>query len=285
MSKVTNHKKSIKKNPRFKDGKPSSISIDTVIENQQSTIVPTTLVETEEIKLNETQRLELETFEQEPNMATETDMEGQADLEATSDGLPQNSEPEPPTLPLNSTTKLPELVEDELESVSESELEPKVTSAKDEPIPDEVSVSKVYNTLAQSYVEEKLSSIEQDDSLLDTAIATTYNITKSRQMNAALTVVNHKTGKRNKIGKDVCDELELTEGSLVDVFVKDQSVLICKSTNGQGHTLSKGNIIYNKELVEMITEACQLDFEGRSSNSLTQVKYVQSQGRKVAVIS
>jgi len=277
MNKVTNRKKPINKKKILKDGKPSSINMESVIENQQPTIVHTTLVETEEIKLSEIQKQELEP-ELQPNMATETDEVGQADLEETSDGLPENAELEPPTLPLTSATMPPE-------SESGSEREPKVTSVKDPAIPDDVNTSKVFNTLAPSHVQEKLSSIEQDDSLLDTAIATAYNTTKRRQMNAALTVVNHKNGKRSKIGKDVCGELGLTEDSMVEVYIKDQSVLICKSLNNQGHSLSKGCMIYNKELVEMITEACQLNFEGCSSNSLTQVKYVQSQGRKVAVIS
>lgn len=227
--------------------------------------------------------------ELQPNMKTETDEEEQVDLEATSDCLQQNPEPEPLTLPLNPTTEVQGIVEAEPESalLLESEvtfkLESKVTSRKDKLLSDEVSESKKDKRVV--LIQETLSSIEQDDFLLTTAIATAFNETKRRQMNAPFTLVNHENGKRGKIGKAICDQLDLKEGSLVDVYIKDQSILICKSLNNQGHTLNKGNLIYNKELVEMITEACQLNFEGRSSHSFTQVKYVQSQGRLVAVIT
>ena len=67
-------------------------------------------------------------------------------------------------------------------------------------------------------------------------------------------------------------------------FLKEQQVLICKAIGSNGHFIKESRIIYNKALVEAITNSCQLDFTNRSSVSLTQVKYVQSQGRTVAVI-
>lgn len=338
MNKVTNHKKPIKKRSFAKGVQPFSMSTDSVHENQQlTTDNQTTLVETEEIKLNETQKPELETLELQPNMATETDEVGQADLEATSACLQQKAELEPPSLPLNQTTKLLEVaeIEPELELALElqpnmatetaadekanletasSELPPKAelettreeekfteeqpklatNGSKEEQQPEvsplddatestESTVPVENATIASNQVE--LDSLEQDDTLLDGAVAITRNRTTHRQMNAPLTVVNHKNGKRVKIGKEVCEELQLADGNLVEVLVKNATVLVCKSLNISAHCLSKGCHIYNKELVELITDSCGLNFEGKSSNSLTQVKYVQSQRRKFAVIS
>ncbi|MDM5246434.1 hypothetical protein [Lysinibacillus sp. G4S2] len=278
MNKVNNHKKPIKKKPFVKSSQPSSTSTDSVNENEQLTIIDhTTLVETEELKLNETQKAELETLELQSNMATETAADEKANLETASSELPSNAEPETPMVEEDSTSELPEPATNE----SKEEQQPEEPSL-DDAIKSTESTVSIENTMKASKQVEP-DSLERDDTLLDEAVASTPNTTKHRQMNAPLTVVNHKNGKRVKIGKEVCVKLQLADGDLVDVFVKHDTVLVCKSLNAGGHNLNKGCFIYNKDLVEMITDACGLNFEGKSSNSLTQVKYVQSQGRKVAV--
>ncbi|QSB12309.1 hypothetical protein JTI58_12150 [Lysinibacillus fusiformis] len=220
-----------------------------------------------------------EVQEKEQNLATFDETETETTVEVAEVGLPPKDELETTKGEEESAAELPKPAT----NGSKEEQQPEKTSLDDTTESNESTVSAEVVTIASNKVE--LDSLEQDDTLLDEAVATTPNTPTHRQMNAPLTVVNHKNGKRNKINKDVCKKLDLAEGDQVDVFVKENCVLICKSLNNQGHTLNKGNIIYNKELVEMITEACQLDFDGCSSNSLTQVKYVQSQGRLVAILT
>lgn len=98
--------------------------------------------------------------------------------------------------------------------------------------------------------------------------------TKNEQVRGAvLSVINHKNGKRVKLGEGVVGKLDIKEGDFVTVNAVNQKVIIKKSSAAEnGLKVSGKNLIYNKSIVEMITEEFKFDFSNRSTHHLFNAK-------------
>lgn len=107
----------------------------------------------------------------------------------------------------------------------------------------------------------------------------------ARELNSKLSVVNHVNSHRCKIHSSLQKKLQLEVGDVVQVIVKDQMVLLLKSTNDKGIIMKPGGNLYCKELVERVTNMFQFDFTQQSTHHLTEVTFQNWNDQLVAILT
>lgn len=107
----------------------------------------------------------------------------------------------------------------------------------------------------------------------------------ARELNSKFSVVNHVNSHRCKIHSSLQEKLQLEVGDVVQVIVKDQMVLLLKSTNDKGIIMKPGGNLYCKELVERVTDMFQFDFTQQSTHHLTEVTFQNWNDQLVAILT
>lgn len=129
-------------------------------------------------------------------------------------------------------------------------------------------------------------AIKVDDHLLDGLVPVPAVASKGRVTNAALAVINQGNNKRMKVGLNVLDELNVkVDGTeSVEIYVVSDAVVMKKAVEQTGHIIKSNRIIYNKTLVDLITNTLALDFTNCSTRNLVNTETVMVQGDKVVKV-
>ena len=129
-------------------------------------------------------------------------------------------------------------------------------------------------------------AIKVNNSLLDGLVPVPAVASKGRVTNAALAVINQGNNKRMKVGLNVLDELNVkVDGTeSVEIYVISDAVVMKKAVEQTGHMIKSNRIIYNKMLVDLITNTLALDFTNCSTRNLVNTETVMVRGEKVVKI-
>lgn len=132
-----------------------------------------------------------------------------------------------------------------------------------------------------------ISSNILDSILTDTSnvVIASSRFTAAREPNSKFSIVNHKNSNRCKINIDIQEKLNLFEGDVIQIIVKDNMVLLLKSATDKGIVMKEHGNLYSKELVDRLTDMFQFDFSQQSTHHLTQVTYQKWNDQLVAILT
>lgn len=131
-----------------------------------------------------------------------------------------------------------------------------------------------------------ISSNILDSILTDTSnvVIASSRFTAAREPNSKFSIVNHKNSNRCKINIAIQEKLNLIEGDVVQVIVKDKMVLLLKSATDKGIVMKEHGNLYSKELVDRVTDMFQFDFSEQSTHHLTEVTFQKWNEQLVAIL-
>ena len=89
---------------------------------------------------------------------------------------------------------------------------------------------------------------------------------KKKKKKLNIIIINtENNGKRIKFSKLLLNELDNTD--FIDIYIENKNVYFVPGENGS--KINKSGILYNSNAVNMITEALNLDFSNKTSQSLS----------------
>lgn len=135
----------------------------------------------------------------------------------------------------------------------------------------------------------QLEQLEDASFLLEELLPSVSNPVNRIPAPGAVSIVNsEKNGKRVSIAAKVHDKLNEPETLQVG-FIENNMVLAeCLGDGYTSYSLKKQgakHIVYSKDLVEQITEHCELDFTDRTSITFYKATYQRLNGQIIAIIS
>ncbi|MDU0324131.1 hypothetical protein RWZ02_15765 [Clostridium butyricum] len=120
------------------------------------------------------------------------------------------------------------------------------------------------------------------------AVKSRENSKHKRTSNGAISIINSRSGKRLILAKALINKLS-NPHKVVIGFSKDKLAIGKELPNNENYfTLrdSKGRaIIYSSDLVKEISEHFKLDFSDRTTITFSEVKYIEKEDNKVAIIT
>lgn len=197
------------------------------------------------------------------------------------------------------TSNIPATKEQQLTTHEPTVAQAAPTTDASKPITDEVAIGQPQTEATKTItvtetLEDPLATLHETIEEVDEATAkllTSGNYVGensssiSRQSNAILAVVNHHKGQRVKLHSYVRNRIDVKAEDYVNVSVQNHQIFIMKDDDGRGIQLKKGGMLYNKELVDIITQEFSLDFSKQSTNHLMQVTYKKWNDRVIAIIT
>ena len=105
--------------------------------------------------------------------------------------------------------------------------------------------------------------------LIESGKKLTFTGTHSRSPISFSIVNTEDSGKRIKLSKGLLNQLSDPDSIEILINEDDTGIIVFPSDDGQ--RLSKGNILYNSELITTITEKFKLDFSECTSHSFDKI--------------
>lgn len=173
---------------------------------------------------------------------------------------------------LESVVKVP--VDSSTSKQQDVKLVPTKVAAETSIAPTEVDKPVLASHVLASFLNDRTSAIEGSS-----------RYTTAREPNSKISIVNHKNSNRCKINLAIQEKLNLIEGDVVQVIVKDKMVLLLKSPNEKGIVMKEHGNLYSKELVERVTDMFKFDFSQQSTHHLTEVTFQKWNEQLVAILT
>lgn len=105
--------------------------------------------------------------------------------------------------------------------------------------------------------------------LIESGKKLTFTGTRTRSP-ISFSIVNTKdSGRRITLSKGLLNHLD--NPNSIDILINEDDTGIIVVQSDEGQHLSKGNVIYNSELIKAITDKFKLDFSIHSSHSFDKI--------------
>lgn len=153
---------------------------------------------------------------------------------------------------------------------------------------DEDSDENIVGTVLEEDEEEQKEELEEFKFSFDEIIPSISNPVNRIPEAGVMSVVNSKNGKRVSIAKDVIESIG--QPASIQVGFIDTRIVVGEYLGEAytSYTLKKQgakHIIYNKDLVEQVTNHYQLDFTNRTSVTFPKATYQRRDEMRVAIIT